>query len=133
MLRANDQCLSAVVLELVFLCQRGGRAVLPHAVRSIFSVSADILTRRRPVLYDATGKSWTIVFIVAAILNIVAAVAALVVLRPLRLRHMGLARAHVGIRCHELSAFNLVIGPILIREQPENGLCCTDTHACHEI
>jgi OFA family oxalate/formate antiporter-like MFS transporter len=40
------------------------------------------------VLYDATGKSWTVVFIVAAILNIVAAVMALVVLRPLRLRQM---------------------------------------------
>ena len=40
------------------------------------------------VLYDQTGKSWTAVFIVAAILNIVAAVMALVVLRPLRLRHL---------------------------------------------
>src|SRR5713226_2099925 len=40
------------------------------------------------VLYDATGKSWTAVFIVAAILNIIAAVMALVVLRPLRIRQM---------------------------------------------
>jgi OFA family oxalate/formate antiporter-like MFS transporter len=40
------------------------------------------------LLYEATGKSWTIVFIIAAILNIVAAVMALAVLRPLRIRQM---------------------------------------------
>jgi len=40
------------------------------------------------VLYESTGKSWTIVFIIAAILNIVAAVMALAVLRPLRIRQM---------------------------------------------
>jgi len=40
------------------------------------------------VLYEASGKSWTIVFIIAAILNIVAAVMALAVLRPLRIRQM---------------------------------------------
>jgi hypothetical protein len=43
------------------------------------------------VLYDATGKSWTAVFIVAAILNIIAAVMALLVLRPLRIRQMSKA------------------------------------------
>jgi len=42
-------------------------------------------------LYDATGKSWTAVFIVAAILNIIAAVMALLVLRPLRIRQMSKA------------------------------------------
>jgi len=40
------------------------------------------------LLYEATGKSWTIVFVIAAILNIVAAVMALAVLRPLRIRQM---------------------------------------------
>jgi OFA family oxalate/formate antiporter-like MFS transporter len=40
------------------------------------------------LLYEATGNSWTIVFIIAAILNIVAAVMALAVLRPLRIRQM---------------------------------------------
>jgi hypothetical protein len=40
------------------------------------------------VLYDATGKSWMAVFIVAAILNIIAAVMSLVVLGPLRIRQM---------------------------------------------
>jgi len=40
------------------------------------------------VLYDATGKSWTAVFIAAAILNIIAAVMALVVLRPVRMRQL---------------------------------------------
>ena len=40
------------------------------------------------VLYDATGKSWTAVFIAAAILNIVAAVMAIAVLRPVRMRQL---------------------------------------------
>jgi OFA family oxalate/formate antiporter-like MFS transporter len=40
------------------------------------------------LLYDATGKSWTAVFIVAAILNIVAAVMAIAVLRPVRMRQL---------------------------------------------
>ena len=40
------------------------------------------------VLYDATGKSWMAAFIVAAILNIIAAVMSLVVLRPLRIMQM---------------------------------------------
>jgi len=39
------------------------------------------------VLMAATG-SWTAVFVIAAILNIVAAVMALTVLRPMRLRAM---------------------------------------------
>src|ERR1700674_2985798 len=50
--------------------------------------TAALLVPLGNVLYDATGKSWTAVFIVAAILNIVAAVMALVVLRPLRVRQM---------------------------------------------
>jgi OFA family oxalate/formate antiporter-like MFS transporter len=50
--------------------------------------TAALLVPLGNVLYDHTGKSWTAVFIVAAILNIVAAVTALVVLRPLRLRHL---------------------------------------------
>src|SRR5712691_6499671 len=50
--------------------------------------TAALLVPLGNVLYDATGKSWTAVFIVAAILNIVAAVMALVVLRPLRIRQM---------------------------------------------
>jgi OFA family oxalate/formate antiporter-like MFS transporter len=53
--------------------------------------TAALLVPLGNVLYDATGKNWTAVFIVAAILNIVAAVMALLVLRPLRIRH--LARA----------------------------------------
>jgi len=50
--------------------------------------TAALLVPLGNVLYDATGKSWTAVFIVAAILNIVAAVMALLVLRPLRIRHL---------------------------------------------
>jgi MFS transporter, OFA family, oxalate/formate antiporter len=50
--------------------------------------TAALLVPLGNILYDATGKSWTAVFIVAAILNIVAAVMALLVLRPLRVRQM---------------------------------------------
>jgi OFA family oxalate/formate antiporter-like MFS transporter len=46
--------------------------------------TAALLVPLGNVLYDATGKSWTAVFIVAAILNIIAAVMAPLVLRPLR-------------------------------------------------
>jgi len=40
------------------------------------------------VLYEATGKNWTAVFIAAAILNVIAAVMAPTVLRPIRQRAM---------------------------------------------
>ena len=50
--------------------------------------TAALLVPLGNLLYDATGKSWTAVFIVAAILNIVAAVMAITVLRPLRIRQM---------------------------------------------
>ena len=50
--------------------------------------TAALLVPLANVLYDASGKSWTAVFIVAAILNIIAAFMAIVVLRPLRMRHM---------------------------------------------
>jgi OFA family oxalate/formate antiporter-like MFS transporter len=40
------------------------------------------------LLYEANGKNWTLVFIIAAVLNIIAAVMALAVLRPLRIRQM---------------------------------------------
>jgi MFS transporter, OFA family, oxalate/formate antiporter len=50
--------------------------------------TAALLVPLGNVLYDATGKSWTAVFIVAAILNIVAALMAVLVLRPLRIRQM---------------------------------------------
>jgi MFS transporter, OFA family, oxalate/formate antiporter len=40
------------------------------------------------VVYDATGKNWTAVFLIAAALNIVAAVMALAVLKPMRIRFM---------------------------------------------
>jgi OFA family oxalate/formate antiporter-like MFS transporter len=53
--------------------------------------TAALLVPLGNVLYDATGKSWTAVFIVAAILNIIAAVMALLVLRPLRIRQMSKA------------------------------------------
>ena len=53
--------------------------------------TAALLVPLGNVLYDATGKSWTAVFVVAAILNIVAAVMALLVLRPLRIRQMSKA------------------------------------------
>ena len=39
------------------------------------------------VLYNATGN-WSAVFIVAAILNIIAAFMAIIVLRPLRMRQI---------------------------------------------
>jgi MFS transporter, OFA family, oxalate/formate antiporter len=52
--------------------------------------TAALLVPLGNVLTTATG-SWTVVFVVAAILNIVAAVTALAVLRPLRLREMAKA------------------------------------------
>jgi MFS transporter, OFA family, oxalate/formate antiporter len=50
--------------------------------------TAALLVPLGNVLYDATGKSWTAVFIAAAILNIIAAVMAPLVLRPLRIRQI---------------------------------------------
>jgi OFA family oxalate/formate antiporter-like MFS transporter len=50
--------------------------------------TAALLVPLGNVLYDATGKSWSAVFIVAAILNIIAAVMAIAVLRPIRMRQM---------------------------------------------
>jgi MFS family permease len=48
--------------------------------------TAALLAPLGNVLYDATGKSWTAVFIVAAILNLVAAVMAPTLLKPMRAR-----------------------------------------------
>src|SRR5436309_1532257 len=48
--------------------------------------TAALLVPLGNVLYDATGKSWTAVFIVAAILNLIAAVMALTLLKPMRAR-----------------------------------------------
>jgi MFS transporter, OFA family, oxalate/formate antiporter len=48
--------------------------------------TAALLVPLANVVYDASGKSWTAVFIVAAVLNIVAALMALLVLRPMRKR-----------------------------------------------
>jgi OFA family oxalate/formate antiporter-like MFS transporter len=53
--------------------------------------TAALLVPLGNVLYDATGKSWSAVFIVSAILNIIAAVMALAVLRPMRIRMMAAA------------------------------------------
>jgi MFS transporter, OFA family, oxalate/formate antiporter len=52
---------------------------------------AALLVPLANVLYDATGKNWSAVFIVAAVLNIVAALMAVGVLRPLRKRAMARA------------------------------------------
>lgn len=48
--------------------------------------TASLLIPLTSVLFDVTGKSWTLVFIAAAILNIVAALMALIVLKPMRQR-----------------------------------------------
>jgi MFS transporter, OFA family, oxalate/formate antiporter len=53
--------------------------------------TAALLVPLSNLLYDATGKSWNAVFIIAAILNIIAAVMAIAVLRPLRKREMAKA------------------------------------------
>jgi OFA family oxalate/formate antiporter-like MFS transporter len=50
--------------------------------------TAALLVPLGNILYDATGKSWTAVFIVAAILNIVCGLLVLHVMRPLRVRQM---------------------------------------------
>jgi MFS transporter, OFA family, oxalate/formate antiporter len=50
--------------------------------------TAALLVPLGNLLYDATGKSWSAVFIVAAILNIIAAVMALLVLKPMRIRQI---------------------------------------------
>jgi OFA family oxalate/formate antiporter-like MFS transporter len=55
--------------------------------------TAALLVPLGNVLYDATGKSWSAVFIVSAILNIIAAVMAVAVLRPMRIRMMTAAPA----------------------------------------
>jgi len=52
--------------------------------------TAALLVPLANVLTTATG-SWTAVFIVAAVLNIVAAVLALVALKPMRVRAMAQA------------------------------------------
>ena len=48
--------------------------------------TASLLIPLTSVLFDVTGKSWTLVFVAAAILNIVAALMALFVLKPMRQR-----------------------------------------------
>jgi MFS transporter, OFA family, oxalate/formate antiporter len=50
--------------------------------------TASLLVPLGNVLYSSMGNSWTAVFIVAAILNIVAALMALLVLKPMRQRFM---------------------------------------------
>jgi OFA family oxalate/formate antiporter-like MFS transporter len=50
--------------------------------------TAALLVPLGNVLYDVSGKSWTTVFVVAAVLNIVAAFMAVLVLRPMRVRQM---------------------------------------------
>jgi OFA family oxalate/formate antiporter-like MFS transporter len=52
--------------------------------------TAALLVPLANVLYDVTGKSWSAVFVVAAVLNIIAALMALVLLRPLRTRAMAM-------------------------------------------
>ena len=48
--------------------------------------TASLLIPLSNVLFDMTGKSWTAVFLVAAVLNIIAALMALLVLKPMRRR-----------------------------------------------
>lgn len=48
--------------------------------------TASLLIPLSNVLFDMTGKSWTAVFVVAAVLNIIAALMALLVLKPMRRR-----------------------------------------------
>jgi OFA family oxalate/formate antiporter-like MFS transporter len=50
--------------------------------------TAALLVPLGNVLYDNAGKSWTVIFGAAAVLNIIAAIMALTVLRPLRIRQM---------------------------------------------
>jgi OFA family oxalate/formate antiporter-like MFS transporter len=50
--------------------------------------TAALLVPLANVLYDATGKSWSAVFVTAAILNIIAAVMAVLVLKPMRVRQL---------------------------------------------
>jgi OFA family oxalate/formate antiporter-like MFS transporter len=50
--------------------------------------TAALLVPLANVLYDTTGKSWTAVFVTAAILNIIAAFMALLLLKPMRIRQI---------------------------------------------
>ena len=50
--------------------------------------TAALLVPLGNVVYDASGKSWTTVFIVAAVLNIIAAIMAITVLKPMRERYV---------------------------------------------
>jgi OFA family oxalate/formate antiporter-like MFS transporter len=69
--------------------------------------TAALLVPLGNVLYDATGKSWSAVFIVAAILNIVAAVMAITLLKPMR------ARTIAGLSPLPDGAFKLLASPVL--------------------
>jgi MFS transporter, OFA family, oxalate/formate antiporter len=48
--------------------------------------TASLLVPVANIVYEMSGKSWTAVFIVAAVLNIIAALMALFVLKPMRVR-----------------------------------------------
>jgi len=50
--------------------------------------TASLLIPLCNVLFDVTGKSWTVVFLAAAVLNIIAALMALLVLKPMRRRFL---------------------------------------------
>jgi OFA family oxalate/formate antiporter-like MFS transporter len=56
-----------------------------HTAKGVASGVASLLAPLAVPLYDATAKNWS-VFIVAAMLNIVAALMAVIVLKPLRRR-----------------------------------------------
>ena len=68
--------------------------------------TASLLVPLGNLLFDATGKSWTAVFIAAAILNIVAAVMALTVLKPMRTRTIA------GLPALPEGAFKLLGHPV---------------------
>jgi len=98
---AHDPLLFVVLSGLVFFAWGEIYSLFPATCTDIYGKkfattnygmlytakgTAALLVPLGNVLYDATGKSWSAVFVVAAILNLVAAVMALTLLKPMRAR-----------------------------------------------
>jgi OFA family oxalate/formate antiporter-like MFS transporter len=103
---AGNPVMFVLLSALVFFAWGELYALFPAAIGDIFGREyattnygmlytakgvASLLVPVASVVTAATG-SWTVVFVVAALLNVIAAVMALVLLRPLRLRAMAHAR-----------------------------------------
>jgi OFA family oxalate/formate antiporter-like MFS transporter len=100
LLYANDPLLFVILSGLVFFAWGEIYSLFPATCTDMYGSkfatttygmlytakgTASLLVPLGNVLFDVTGKSWSAVFFVAAILNIVAALTAVLVLRPMRI------------------------------------------------